>query len=109
MVPMLRMISSRFIPMPLSVRRRMPFSLSASMRMRNVASSPRMPAFVSDSKRALSIASEAFDTSSRRKISLFEYSAWIIRCSSCLTSVWNSIFSGACVVIAVSWIRKNGE
>jgi hypothetical protein len=42
-----------------------------------------------DSKRSLSHASEALLTSSRRKISLLEYSEWIMRCSSCFTSAWN--------------------
>ncbi|MNP66918.1 hypothetical protein D3C76_1626860 [compost metagenome] len=40
------------------------------------------------SKRNLSAASEALEISSRRKISLFEYKEWIMRCSSCFTSVW---------------------
>ena len=39
-------------------------------------------------KRSLSAASAALETSSRRKISLFEYKEWIINCSSCFTSVW---------------------
>src|SRR5690242_20780369 len=43
----------------------------------------------SASKRSLSQASEALEISSRRKISRFEYSEWIISCSSCFTSAWN--------------------
>ena len=35
-------------------------------------------------------ASEAFETSSRRKISLFEYSEWIIRCRTSCTSAWKA-------------------
>ncbi len=41
------------------------------------------------SNRSLSPASEAFETSSRRKISLLPYKEWIIRCRSCETSAWN--------------------
>ncbi len=40
------------------------------------------------SKRSLSAASEAFDTSSRRKISLLPYKEWTIRWRSWLTSAW---------------------
>ena len=40
------------------------------------------------SKRSLWPASDAFNTSSRRKISLFPYRECTIRCSSCLTSAW---------------------
>jgi hypothetical protein len=42
----------------------------------------------SASKRSLSQASEALETSSRRKISLLEYSEWVTRCRICLTSAW---------------------
>jgi Kef-type K+ transport system membrane component KefB len=44
----------------------------------------------SASKRSLSQASEALETSSRRKISLFEYSEWVTRCRICLTSAWKA-------------------
>ena len=40
------------------------------------------------SKRNLSDASAAFEISSRKKISLFEYKEWIINCNNCFTSVW---------------------
>ncbi len=43
----------------------------------------------SASKRSLSQASDALETSSRRKISLLEYSEWVTRCRICLTSAWN--------------------
>ena len=38
------------------------------------------------SKRSLSQASEALDTNSRRKISLFEYSECVTKCRICCTS-----------------------
>src|SRR5690242_8261358 len=60
----------------------------------------------SDSKRSLSAASAALDTSSRRKISLFEYSEWIISCSSCLTSVWKPRVCGCDSVMGVApWMQ----
>src|SRR5678815_5154312 len=56
------------------------------------------------SKRSLSPASDAFDTSSRRKISLFPYRECTIRCSSCLTSAWKPRVSLVAVsVIRLSW------
>src|SRR5512142_2907772 len=58
----------------------------------------------SASKRSLSQASDALETSSLRKISRLEYSEWIIRCSSCLTSVWKPSVSRLAVVLAVIWI-----
>ena len=56
---------------------------------RRVRCRPRAaPALCSASKRSLSQASDALEISSRRKMSLLEYSEWIIRCRSCLTSAW---------------------
>ncbi len=56
--------------------------------MRRSPSFSSRAGWVSASKRSLSEASAALEMSSRRKISLLEYSEWIISCSSCLTSVW---------------------
>ena len=69
-VPMLRTTSSRDMPMPLSEIESVRFSASTSMR---IASSP-LPSsgLATRSKRSLSSASDAFDTSSRRKTSLLE-------------------------------------
>src|SRR5579864_7237032 len=58
------------------------------MRMRRSESPSKSVGFPSASNRSLSQASEAFETSSRRKISRFEYSEWIIKPSSSLTSAW---------------------
>src|SRR5690606_33145209 len=59
------------------------------------------------SKRNLSQASEALDTSSRRKISLLLYKEWIIRCSSCLTSAWkprvSDVVSVWLMVLVIQW------
>ena len=50
----------------------------------------------SNSSRSLSMASEAFEISSRRKISLLLYSEWIIRSRIWTTSAWKlAEFSGA--------------
>ena len=53
-------------------------------------------------KRSLSQASEAFEISSRRKISRLEYSEWIISLSSCLTSAWKPWVS-RWVEVVMSW------
>src|SRR3989338_11401002 len=58
-------------------------------------------ALCSPSKRSLSHASEALETSSRRKISRLEYSEWIINCSSCLTSAWKPRVSRLMVAFSV--------
>jgi hypothetical protein len=54
------------------------------------------------SKRSLSHASDAFEISSRRKISLFEYSEWVTRCRICLTSAWKE---RVCLSIEVVRLR----
>ena len=76
------MTSSRVIPIPLSLIVIVFASSSKLIRTRKSASfSNKLP---SDSalKRSLSAASAALETSSRRKISLFEYKEWIINLSS---------------------------
>ena len=88
-VPMLAITSSRDIPMPLSAT----VSVRAALSMRTVifrsGSLSYRAGAASASKRSLSPASDAFEISSRRKISLLLYREWIISESSCLTSAWN--------------------
>jgi hypothetical protein len=50
------------------------------------------------SKRNLSQASEALEISSRRKISLCEYSEWVTRCSTWATSASNLRVSVVAVI-----------
>lgn len=71
-VPISSTRSSRVMPMPLSRTVKVRASLSTSSEMcRSLMSTPaRLP--VSDSSLSLSRASEAFEISSRRKMSLFE-------------------------------------
>ena len=89
-VPMLSMTSCRDMPTPLSATVTVRACASNRTWMLKSASLPPSSAgSVSASKRSLSQASEAFEISSRRKISLFEYREWTIRCSSCRASVWN--------------------
>jgi hypothetical protein len=85
MVPMLRMTSSRPMPMPLSLMVSVRPALSTSMRTNSSSPSDR-PGWVMRAKRSLSSASDALEISSRRKISLLEYSECTMRSSSCLTS-----------------------
>ena len=86
MVPMLATTSSRFMPMPLSRTVRVRRSRSASIRISSFSSPAISSGWVTASKRRRSSASEPFEISSRRKISLFEYSEWIMMSSSCLVS-----------------------
>src|ERR1044071_1004477 len=82
---------------------------STSIRMwrSEAASSVR----VSCSNRSLSRASEALEISSRRKMSLSEYSEWTMRSRSCLTSAWNSWRSADPVdsAGAGAWLMARGQ
>ncbi len=92
MVPMFSTSSASVMPMPLSEMVRSFLSLSASMRICKGASSPSSePLAASEAvMRSLSKASEALDTSSRRKISRSVYREWTRISSSCLISALNS-------------------
>ena len=72
--------------------------------MRTVISdSDSMRSGVSNAKnRSLSQASLALEISSLRKISRFEYKECTIRCSSCLTSVWNPKVSSFAVIVLIT-------
>ena len=74
------------MPIPLSSIVIVRAVLSNEMRTRNSPSSPYKLLSDNALKRSLSAASAALETSSRKKISLFEYKEWIINLSSCLTS-----------------------
>src|SRR5256885_4475519 len=97
MVPMFWTTSSRDIPTPLSDTVRVRAALSKATRILRSASPPYRALFESASKRSLSAASEAFEISSLRKISLLPYKEWIMRLSSCLTSAWKPRVSFATV------------
>ena len=68
------------IPMPLSVMVSVLASLSRVRRILSSESPPYRLASLMASKRSLSQASDALEISSRRKISLLEYSEWVTRC-----------------------------
>ena len=89
MVPRCSTASARLMPMPLSVMVIVLASLSNATRTSKFGASSNNAALFRPSKRSLSQASEALDTSSRKKMSGFEYSEWVTRCSSCDTSAWN--------------------
>src|SRR6185295_13359769 len=72
------------------------------MRILGSGSSSNSAASVIASTRSLSAASEALDTSSRRKISLLPYKEWTIRSRSWLTSAWNPRVSR---VVVASFMR----
>src|SRR5687768_5921257 len=76
------------MPMPLSRSVRVPFVLSATIQIASSVSPAMSAGFDRDSKRSLSLASEAFEISSRRKISLWLYNEWIMSLSSSRTSAW---------------------
>jgi hypothetical protein len=69
MVPRWLTASSRDMPMPLSVMVMVRAALSTPMRISRLVSSASRSGLESASKRSLSDASEAFEISSRRKIS----------------------------------------
>ena len=71
MVPISETTSSRLMPMPLSVTVSVRASVSATIRMCGSLVSASSPSR-SAASRSLSSASDAFEMSSRRKMSLFE-------------------------------------
>jgi len=86
MVPKLATASSSDMPMPLSAMVMVFASASKLTRTSKLGASSYKPALFSASKRSLSQASDALLTSSRRKISLLEYSECVTRCRICCTS-----------------------
>jgi hypothetical protein len=90
MVPRLSMISASLMPMPLSLMLNVPAFVSGVSVIEST-SLPKSSGLAIASKRNFSQASEPFEISSRRKISLCEYSEWITKRSTCLVSAWNSL------------------
>ena len=86
MVPMCSITSARLIPIPLSATVIVPASLSKETRIRSGPSSSGFSPLASSSSRSRSMASDAFEMSSRRKISLLLYSELIIKSRSWTTS-----------------------
>src|SRR5882757_5783666 len=86
------------MPMPLSLTVSVPAAVSG-ISVTDISSEPMRPGLAIASKRSFSQASEAFDISSRRKISLCEYSEWITSRSTCLVSAWNSLICGCVSVV----------
>src|SRR5882757_3592079 len=86
------------MPMPLSLTVSVPAAVSG-ISVTDISSEPMRPGLAIASKRSFSQASEAFDISSRRKISLCEYSEWITNRSTCLVSAWNSLICGCVSVV----------
>ncbi len=82
------MTSSRVIPIPSSLIVMVWAVSSTPIRMEGWGSWDNNSGFLMDSNLSLSIASEALEISSLKKISRFEYSECTMRCSICLTSVW---------------------
>src|SRR5450631_3684835 len=97
-VPRLSMTSSWFMPIPLSLTVNVPAAASG-IKVTDISSAPIKPGFAIASKRSFSQASEAFEISSRRKISLCEYSEWMTKRSTCLVSDWNSLICGCVSVV----------
>jgi hypothetical protein len=87
MVPRCSTASAWLMPMPLSVMVRVGVLVEGHAHLQ-VGRVFVQRGLVSASKRSLSQASDALETSSRRKISLLEYSEWVTRCSSWATSAW---------------------
>src|SRR5260370_3688844 len=92
-VPRWSTMVSRFMPVPLSDNVSVPASLFAISLIFQSLFPTRRSSCVSESNLILLMASDALLISSRRKISRFEYSEWVIRCRSCFSSVLNSSVS----------------
>ena len=100
MVPMCSMTSWRLMPMPLSATVIVRASLSKLTRIRSGPSASGSSDLASSSSRSRSMASEAFEISSRRKISLLLYSECTIRSRIWTTSAWKLKLS--CSVCALT-------
>src|SRR5271163_1556762 len=98
MVPRLSITSSSLMPMPLSLMLKVRAALSGVSAI-DSESLPNSSGLASASKRSFSQASEAFEISSRKKISLCEYSEWMTNRSTCLVSAWNSLICGCVSVV----------
>ena len=102
------MASSRLMPMPLSRMVSVFFAASASIQIASSVSPAISSGLLSASKRSLSLASEAFEISSRRKISRWLYSEWIMSFSSSRTSAWKPRVSLAFLSYwGLSWRRAD--
>ena len=104
MVPRLAIASSRVMPMPLSRMVTVPALGSASILICSSVPSDSSAGSAIAAKRSRSLASEAFEMSSRRKISLWLYREWIISFNRSRTSAWkpNVCFSaGFSAVVSV--------
>src|SRR5690606_20703709 len=110
MLPMLATTSSRDMPMPLSAMVMVRASLSQLTSMCSSASPASRSGLAIDSKRSLSQASEALEISSRRKISLCEYSEWVTRCRTWATSASKARVSVVAVMdsVRVAWTWRRG-
>ncbi len=97
-VPRCEMASSRLMPMPLSRMESVLRVASASIQTASSGSPAMSSGLLSASKRNLSLASEAFEISSRRKISRWLYSEWIMSFSSSRTSALKPSVSVAAAV-----------
>src|SRR6266481_955909 len=96
------MSSPRFIPMPLSATVRVRADLSGIRMTEKLASPSANSGSVSAAYRSRSQASEAFEISSRRKISFSLYSECATISSRRLTSAWKLLVSWVMVAVA-SW------
>ncbi|EWS62623.1 hypothetical protein Y695_04145 [Hydrogenophaga sp. T4] len=103
-VPRCSTASAWLMPIPLSVMVMVFASLSKATRTSRLGASSNSAALFRPSKRSLSQASDALDTSSRRKISGLEYSEWVTRCSSCATSAWKD---RVCLLMGLEGDKKH--
>ena len=94
-VPMLEINSSCDIPMPSSLIVKVCSTLFGIISISGFSTNGIFPLELSDSNLLLSIASEAFEINSLKKISLFEYIELIIKFKSSLDSAWNLFVSTA--------------
>src|SRR5580700_866167 len=108
MVPRCVIASSRLMPMPWSRTVSVAPLASLSIQIARSLSLPSSSGFDNARKRSLSLASEALEINSRRKMSLWLYREWIIRFSSSRTSAWKpSVSRSLDMLTTVSTHRGN--
>jgi len=103
MVPMCSITSARLMPIPLSAMVIVPAPESKLTRICSGPSSAGSSELDSISSRSRSMASDAFEISSRRKMSLLLYSECTTRSRIWTTSAWKLKLScSACVLTGIS-------
>ncbi len=109
MVPRLSISSCRSMPMPLSATTSVLSFLFVAIEIFGGSPSAISSGLAIASYRSLSQASDAFEISSRRKMSVSEYTECTIRCSSSETSAWKGWDSAEVSVVFIMGLGLVGK